>query len=216
MTLAELLSDGRAAVITQELQGAVVGPDAGLAALADEARRAALPNIARLLPAARGAGLPVLHCLVQHRADGLGANHNAKLFAIGRAALSLEPGSPGAQLLSEFGPEPTDLVLHRWHGVGPMGGTELDPILRNLGVTTIVAVGVSVNVAIPNLVMDAVNRGYRVVLPRDAVAGVPAQYATSVIDHTLSLLATVTTTDELLTALAQLAVDRPPRLPPAG
>lgn len=28
--------------------------------------------------------------------------------------------------------------------------------------------------AIPNLVMDAVNAGYRVVPPRDAVAGVPA------------------------------------------
>ena len=50
----------------------------------------------------------------------------------------------------------------RWHGVGPMGGTDLDAILRNLGVTTIVAVGVSVNIAITNLVMDAVNAG----LPR--------------------------------------------------
>ena len=62
-----------------------------------------------------------------------------------------------------------------------MGGTDLDAILRNLGVTTIVAVGVSLNVAIPNLVMDAVNAAYRVVLPRDAVAGVPADYGTA--DH---------------------------------
>ena len=66
------------------------------------------------------------------------------------------------------------------------------------GVTTIVAVGVSLNVAIPNLVMDAVNKGYRVVLPRDAVAGYPAEYGTAVIENSLSLLATVTTTDELL------------------
>lgn len=202
MTLRELLADGPAAVVTQELQGAVVGPDAGLAALADEARREALPNIARLLPEARAAGLHVVHCLVQRRADGLGSNHNARLFAVGRGAVAIEPGSPGATLLTEFGPEPTDLVLHRWHGIGPMGGTELDAILRNLGVTTIVAVGVSVNVAIPNLVMDAVNAGYRVVLPRDAVAGVPADYATAVIDNTLTLLATITTTDELLAALA--------------
>ncbi|CAO5177345.1 hypothetical protein FAIPA1_30286 [Frankia sp. AiPs1] len=50
-------------------------------------------------------------------------------------------------------------------------------VLRNLGVTTIVATGVSVNIAIPNLVMDAVNRGYQVVVPRDAVAGIPADYA---------------------------------------
>jgi biuret amidohydrolase len=68
--------------------------------------------------------------------------------------------SDGPTLLPELGPEPTDIVLTRWHGVGPMGGTDLDPILRNLGVSTIVAVGVSLNVAIPNLVMDAVNAGY--------------------------------------------------------
>ena len=73
-------------------------------------------------------------------------------------------------------------------------------ILRNLGVTTIVAVGVSLNVAIPNLVMDAVNAGYRVVLPRDAVAGIPAEYGDAVIDNTLALLATVTTTDDLIEA----------------
>ena len=64
-------------------------------------------------------------------------------------------------------PSQRDLVLHRWHGLGPMGGTDLDAILRNLGVTTIVAVGVSLNVAIPNLVMDAVNAG----LPGGATPG---------------------------------------------
>jgi biuret amidohydrolase len=92
------------------------------------------------------------------------------------------------------------VVLTRSHGIGPMGGTDLDAILRNLGVSTIVAVGVSVNVAITNLVMDAVNAAYQVVVPRDAVAGVPADYATAIIDNTLSLLATITNTDDLLRA----------------
>jgi nicotinamidase-related amidase len=130
----------------------------------------------------------------------LGANHNAKIFRIGGNGVAIAPGTPGAELLPELGPEPTDVVLRRWHGIGPMGGTDLDAILRNLGVSTIVAVGVSVNVAITNLVMDAVNAAYRVVLPRDAVAGVPAGYADAVIDNTLSLLATITSTDELLEA----------------
>lgn len=100
--------------------------------------------------------------------------------------------------MPEAGPEPSDVLLTRWHGIGPMGGTDLDAILRNLGVSTIVAVGVSLNIAIPNLVMDAVNKGCRVVLPRDAVSGYPAEYGTAVIDNSLSLLATVTSTDELL------------------
>ncbi len=196
--LADLVVPERTAIVTQELQGAVVGPDAGLPMLADEARRDALPNIARLLPVARAAGVAVVHCLVHRRPDGAGSNHNARLFAAGRSAVRIDPGSPGATLLGEFGPEPADLVLSRCHGVGPMGGTELDAVLRNLGVSTIVAVGVSLNVAIPNLVMDAVNAAYRVVLPRDAVAGVPAEYGPAMIDNTLSLLATITTTEELM------------------
>ena len=64
-------------------------------------------------------------------------------------------------------------------------------------IRTIVGVGVSVNVAITNFVMDAVNRGYQFVLPRDAVAGVPREYAQAVIDNTLALLATVTTTNAI-------------------
>lgn len=198
--LEELAAPEHTAIVTQECQGAVMGPNAGLGMLASEARRVALPNIARLLPAARAAEVRVVHCLVQRRPDGLGSNHNAKIFAIGRGGVDITPGTPGATLLPELGPESTDLVLSRWHGVGPMGGTDLDAVLRNLGVSTIVVVGVSLNIAIPNVVMDAVNAAYRVVVPEDAVAGVPADYGAAVIANTLSLLATITTTDELLRA----------------
>jgi biuret amidohydrolase len=69
--LDELVAAGHTALVTQECQGAVVGPDAGLRLLADEARRQAVPNIARLLPADRAAGVHVVHCLVQRRPDGL-------------------------------------------------------------------------------------------------------------------------------------------------
>ena len=198
----DLVAPGHTAVITQECQEAIVGPHAGLGALATEARREALPAIARLLPAARTAGVSVVHCVVQRRPDHRGSNHNAKLFAIG-ARVDLDPEGTGTQLVAELDVQPDDLVLRRWHGLGPMGGTDLDAVLRNLGVTTIVAVGVSVNVAITNLVMDAVNAAYRVVVPRDAVAGIPAEYATAVIDNTMSLLATVTTTDDLVEAWRQ-------------
>ncbi len=112
--------------------------------------------------------------------------------------MALLPGTAAVEVVPELGPEPEDLVLTRTHGLNPMAGTDLDPVLRNLGVRTIVVTGVSVNVAVTNLVMDAVNLGYDVVLPRDAVCGIPQEYADAVIDDTLALLATVLTTDELL------------------
>jgi nicotinamidase-related amidase len=202
-SLADLTAPAHTAIVTQECQGAVIGPNAGLVQLAEEARRVALPNIARLLPVARAAGVRVVHCVVQRRPDGLGSNHNARIFAIGRGEVDILPGTPGASVLPELGPASTDLVLSRWHGVGPMGGTDLDAVLRNLGVSTIVVVGVSLNIAIPNIVMDAVNAAYRVIVPRDAVAGIPTEYGSAIIDNTLSLLATITSTDDLLKAWSQ-------------
>jgi nicotinamidase-related amidase len=91
----------------------------------------------------------------------------------------------------------TDLVMGRVHGLSPMTSTSLDPVLRNLGVTTIVATGVSVNVAILGFAFEAVNLGYQFVLPRDAVAGVDEAYVDAVFARTLSLLATVTTTSDV-------------------
>lgn len=197
--LAELVDPAVTAVVTVECQGGVVGPDAGLVELAAAAQREALPNLARLLPVARSAGVQVVHCLFERRADGMGTNDNARLFSATAAmGTDMTPGSAGASLIPELGPAPEDLVLTRTHGVGPMGRTDLDPVLRNLGVRTVVATGVSVNVAITSLVMDAVNAGYRVVVPRDAVAGVPADFAESVVANTYGVLATLTTTDELI------------------
>jgi nicotinamidase-related amidase len=51
-----------------------------------------------------------------------------------------------------------------------------------------------------NFAFDAVNRGYQFVLPRDATAGIPAEYADAVIENTLSLVATLTTTADVVTA----------------
>ncbi|QXC63035.1 cysteine hydrolase [Aquihabitans sp. G128] len=200
--LAELVHPSHTAVVTSEVQNGVVGAASALPELA----AAAAPMVARLAVlcgAARTAGATVVHATAARRADGAGSNTNARLFlAVRKSPVALLPGSPEAEVVPELGPEPSDLVLGRLHGLNPMAGTDLDPILRNLGVRTIVVTGVSVNVAVTNLVMDAVNLGYQVVVPRDAVCGIPAAYADAVIDGTLSLLATVTTVDDLVAAWA--------------
>jgi nicotinamidase-related amidase len=199
--LTALVDPAHTALVTQECQNGVIGDDAVLRELADEAQRVAVPNIVRLVAAARGAAVDVVHCLAVRRADDKGSNRNARLFAGTRKlGIHIEPGSRAAELLPDLAGDPDDIVLSRYHGLGPMGGTDLDAVLRNLGVSTIVGVGVSVNVAITNFAMDAVNAGYQFVLPRDAVAGIPTDYADAVIDNTLALLATITTTAELAAA----------------
>jgi biuret amidohydrolase len=203
--LRALVDPSSTAVVTSELQNGVVGERSALPELA-AAARPAITSAALLCTAARAAGAHVIHCTAARRADELGSNTNARLFhAVRKSPVQLLPGSPEVQVVPELGPVEGDLVLSRLHGLDPMAGTDLDPILRNLGVTTLVVTGVSVNVAVTNLVMDAVNAGYQVVVPRDAVAGIPADYADAVIDNTLSLLAVVTTTEDVIAAWKERA-----------
>ena len=200
--LRALVAPEHTALVLQEVQNGVVGSPSALPALADAAAAVDLiGNCARLAQAARAVGVTVLHCTAETRDDGRGGNNNARLFAgVKKSPVRLSPGSAAVQVPDEIGVDPRDIVLPRHHGVGPMTGTQLDSILRNLGVTTIVGVGVSVNIGMTNLAFDAVNRGYQIVMPRDAVAGVPDDYAQAVIDNTLSLVATITTTDDILAA----------------
>lgn len=194
--LADLVDPAHTAVVTQECQNGVIGRDAALPQLAEIARRRMIPAAARLVHAARDAGIPVVHCVAARRADGQGSNRNARLFlGMRKLPVGLLPGSHAVGVIPEIGTAGSDVVLTRLHGLGPMGGTDLDAVLRNLGVSTVVGVGVSVNVGMTNFAMDAVNAGYQFVLPRDAVAGIPEDYADAVIEHTLSLITTVTTVD---------------------
>ena len=197
--LAALADPAHTALVTQECQNGVIGENVVFPALAEIARREMIPNASRLAKAARAAGVRVVHCIAMRRPDGAGSNDNARIFGAARKApVALTPGSTAVEVIPEIGVEPSDIVLSRYHGVGPLSGTDLDPVLRNLGATTIVGIGVSVNVGMTNFVMDAVNLGYRFVLPRDAVAGVPVEYANAIIDNTLSLLATVVSTEDVV------------------
>ena len=194
--LAELVAPAHTALVLQEVQNGVIGTPSALPALTEAAAAVDLiGHCAQLARAARAAGIPVFHCTAETRDDGKGANTNARLFVgIARAPVKISPGSAAVQVPDEIGVEPGDVVLARHHGLGPMTGTQLDPMLRNLGVRTIVGVGVSVNIGITSLTFDAVNWGYQIVLAADAVAGVPPEYAAAVIENTLSLVATIATT----------------------
>lgn len=199
LDLAELLAPASTAVLTMELQRGVVGDRASIPDLAREVgARGVLAAAGRLAEAARAAGAPVVHCTAEFRPDRAGSASNAPLLAVmGKRPNHLVVGSPEVEVVPELGPDPRDLVVPRLSGVSPFTGTALDVTLRNLGVRTVVATGVSVNLAVLGLAIEAVNLGYRVVVATDAVAGTPADYADAVMDGTIALLATRLTVDEI-------------------
>jgi nicotinamidase-related amidase len=139
-----------------------------------------------------------VHCTAENLPDGFGENRNARLFAVARkSGMRNAPGSDAVQPVREVGPEVGDLVLPRYHGLSPLSGSSLDQLMRNSGISTVVVVGVSLNIAIPSLVFDAVNLSYQVVVVSDAVVGLPVEFGAHMLTHSLSLVATNATTDEL-------------------
>jgi nicotinamidase-related amidase len=199
--LRELIAPDRTAIVLQELQNGVVGGDVAFPALAEAAANVGvIPNATRLVAAARAVGVTVVHATAETLAHGFGANHNARLFASAqKAGADIAAGTPAVQPVAALYAA-GDIVLPRFHGLSPLTGGPLDSLLRNAGITSIVVAGVSLNVAIPNLVFDAINRSFRVVVITDAVAGTPVSYGEQVIEHCLSFLATLATTNELVEA----------------
>ncbi|HKA03194.1 MAG TPA: cysteine hydrolase [Acidimicrobiales bacterium] len=205
--LRQLVEPAHTAVLTMELQRGVVGAEGLLPALVEQVKRAGTLAVAgRVCAAARDVGVRVVHCTAESRPDGAGSAQNCKIFALGArrrregGSSPTEVGSTGAGLVPELGEDPRDIVVPRLHGMSPFTSTSLDQILRNLGITTVVAMGVSVNLGVFGLAMSALDLGYQVILVRDGVVGIPVEYADAVIENSLSLISTVVTSDELLAA----------------
>lgn len=202
--LSALIDPTSTAVATMECQRGVVGDLATFPALRDAvAETGAVASMVAVVDAARAAGVPVVHALAWFRADRLGSFTNAPLLAYAATIPGqLEEGSPSAQLIPELGPATDDIASARRHGVSPFTGTDLDAILRSRGVRTVVAVGVSLNVGIVGLCIEAVNLGYRVVVPTDATVAVPPSYGPAVLANTLAQLATLTDSAAIVSAWA--------------
>ncbi len=186
-----------------ECQEGIIGGGGNLGALSEAvARHGTVAQIARVLAAARRVKAPVFYLTASRRPDAAGSKANCLLLAVGRKGEPLVPGSARHAVVRDLAPVDGDFVVNRLHGVTPFHNTELDQLLRNLGITTVVATGVSVNVGITGLTMEAVNCGYQVVLPRQAVTGTPDDYVEGVLANTLRLLATVTSVDDVVAAWA--------------
>ncbi|WP_285695037.1 isochorismatase family protein [Actinomadura sp. NBRC 104412] len=200
--LAELAGPGHTALLVMEMQRGVIGDLAKFPELVKScAERRVVDNAARAAAAARLAGVRVIQCTAAFRPDRAGSHTGNAPFikALLRDPQHMLEGTGAIEVVPELA-DPSDIEARRYHGFSPFTGTSLDQTLRSLDVRTVVAIGVSLNLGIPGLCLEAVNLGYRVVVLTDAVAGMPAEYGDAVMANTISLLAARVTTDDLIAA----------------
>ena len=129
------------------------------------AARAVIPKVRDVLAAFRAKKLPVFHIVRVHRKDGSDVEiTRQELF--GKTPFAVE-GTPGAAIVDELTPLPGEYVIPKIR-MSAFIGTELDLMLRNLGITHLVVTGIQTPNCIRTTAFDAIAYNYPVVLVRDA------------------------------------------------
>jgi nicotinamidase-related amidase len=191
-------SDGPStvAVLCVECQNGVLGPQSVLPQLAADSA-GLVANLRRLLDAARTVGVRVVHATYEGTLGGESTGTARLWRALGPLTASWRPGDPETQVIPELLAS-TDLVLPRHHGLFPTMDSELLPVLKGLGVHTVVLAGVSLNLALPITAGHVTQAGFGLIVPRDVVGGTPGEYGNQVLDNTISVLGRITTADDLI------------------
>ena len=179
---------GTTAVVCIECQNGVVGPESMLPALA-AAAAPMLSAVADLLASARAAGALVVHApFVGSLGAGPGTTPLMRMTARPVAAWTAD--HPSTQIVDGLLAD-DDLIVPRHHGFSATLNTELLPILRSKGVSTVIFAGVSLNVAIPTSVAHTAEEGFDVIVVPEAVVGSPVEYGKQVLEYTIGMLASV-------------------------
>lgn len=127
--------------------------------------RAIIPKIQAVLAEFRKRSLPVFHVLRVHRPDGSDVEiTRQELFAGSPFAVE---GTRGAAVIDELFPEKGEYVLTKTR-MSAFIGTELDLMLRTLGVSTLFVCGIQTPNCIRTTVFDGIAYNYPVVLIDDA------------------------------------------------
>lgn len=207
MSIRGLGGPSSTALVISECQNGMTNPEyATNKPLVEQVtKRRTIENIAALAAALRPLGVPVFHVTIAAY-PGFRAWKSNCLLAGSLTKRPLVVGDPSVDIHPLLTPEPTDYVIERHRGLTSFHGTELEPLLRNLGVETVIMTGVSVNVAVNGSTIEAVNRGFSVVMPQDCVAGATEETHTFMLDNILRLLATITTSSEIVAELESAAV----------
>jgi nicotinamidase-related amidase len=181
------LIEGNPALLVIDMQHDFLDPDAPLTAVGG---MAIVPALSRVIDAARRAGVPVIYTQEAHRpgrvdsgreADpGSGASYTGGT-PDSPLPVHCEEGSRGIEIIDEIGPQSTDLLIKK-RRYSCFLGTDLELLLRNLDVQTLLVTGVDSNVCVLWTVGEGFQRDYHVRVIEDCVAG------TSPEEHEAALL----------------------------
>jgi nicotinamidase-related amidase len=158
---------GRATLLVIDVQNGTCGPKEAEARpeFYNAAALRVIPNIAALLKSFRNAGLEVIYTVIEDlTADGRDRSLDYKLSNLG-----FPKGSHEAQVVSELAPLPDEIVLPKTSS-SVFNSTNIDYLLRNMGIEDVFVAGYLTDQCIDHAVKDGADRGYYMTCVHDACA----------------------------------------------
>lgn len=169
----------RAAIVMIDMQRDFLEPGGFGAALGNDVSllKRAVEPCQKLLRAARERGVLIVHTREGHRPDLSDAprakvergSPELRIGALGPMGRILVRGEPGHDIIPELYPVAGEPVIDK-PGKGAFYATELELILNNRGVETLIVCGVTTEVCVHTTVREANDRGFRCVVPSDCCA----------------------------------------------
>jgi biuret amidohydrolase len=175
----KLVNDTTALLII-DMQRDFLDPEGYIARTGVDVRglRAIIPNVRRLLDAARSQGVRVIHTREGHRPDlsdlpavkaRRAAGAGAAIGSMGPLGRLLVRGEPGHGIIPELEPLADEPVIDK-PGFGAFYATDLEQLLRVGGVRTLIISGVTTDICVHSTLREAVDRGFECVTAGDACA----------------------------------------------
>lgn len=174
--------------------------------------RACIPNVSRLVDAARAAGVRVVLTREGHAAD-LSDLDESKRFRYDEAGTGiggetplgrlLIRGEPGHGFIPEVHHQPSDLVVDK-AGQDAFLGTELETLLRERGISHVIVCGVTAGTCVQSTLRGASDRGFFAVMAHDAVGAfreADRLRAVEMVDSENGAIGFIASTDDLCGAL---------------
>ena len=160
-----------------------------------------LGKTASLLTAARNAGVLVIYVSVKFRAGYPERPANAGLWQGLHGANALVEGTWGASIHDAVAPQQGEPVVTK-RGVSAFMASDLEPILKNKRIGTLLLAGVATNFVVEGTAREASDRGYNVVVVGDCCASVNQEAHDAALSVALPFLSTISTSEEVMAALA--------------
>jgi biuret amidohydrolase len=207
----------RSALVIIDMQRDFLEPGGFGAALGNDVSRlkAAVGPCKNVLGAARGLGMLVIHTREGHRPDLADASPHKvdrgdptmRIGAPGPMGRILVRGEPGHDIIPELYPAKNEPVIDK-PGKGAFYQTDLDLMLRNRGIDTLLVCGVTTEVCVNTTVREANDRGYRCIVLSDCCASYFPQFhemGLAMIKAQGGIFGSVASSQSLLSAIAVAA-----------